>query len=58
MNAKKRVSGFRRIGPPKGVLGLVFCQLRVVLKLQETNAKLVLGIHHQMESMSTVTEKL
>lgn len=62
MNAKKRVSAFRCIGQgslsPKGALGLEFCQLRAVLKLQETNAKLVLGTYHQMESTGTVTEKL
>ena len=38
MNAKKQVSAFWRIGrgnlSPKGALGLVFCQLKVVLKLQ------------------------
>lgn len=47
MNATKQVSAFWRIGwgnlSPKGYLGLVFCQLRVVLKLEETNAKLCAG---------------
>jgi len=62
MNAKKRVSAFRCIGwrslSPKGDLGLVLCQLRALLKLQETNAKLVLRVLLQMKSMGTIVEKL
>lgn len=49
-NTKKWASVSRSISP-KGTFGHVFCQLRVVLKLQETcYRKLVLGIHHQMDA--------
>lgn len=50
---------------PKGTLGLVFCQLRTVLKLLETITKAVLEIplppsafRNSLFKMGTVTEKL